>query len=432
MSFFGVPLSGLVASQNQLQSISNNLANISTDGYKDQNVTFADLFAGVQGQNGSSDPIQTGLGVKTTATTSDFTDGATTSTGISSNMAISGTGFFEVQSKGGTVSYTRAGDFTTNNAGQMVDPSGNLVMGYPAVNGVVQTSAALQPINVGSGVTIPAVASTLFSLSANLGASAVVSSVPTPSLSSPVAVFDSLGTEHTLSVAYTKTSANTWSYQVTIPSAELTAGATGATTLATGTMNFNTAGILTSVAQTTPTAVPAGPPGTIAITTGTANLADGAAPMTVKWNLLDSSGNPTITQTSAASATAATSTDGSASGILQKFDIGSDGTVEGTFSSGTIQALGQVALASFTNLQGLVHIGNNDYQSTIGSGLASVGVAGTGGRGTITGGSVEASNVNVAAEFAKMIVAQQAYQGDAKVVTTFDQISQATIAMIPA
>ena len=119
-----------------------------------------------------------------------------------------------------------------------------------------------------------------------------------------------------------------------------------------------------------------------------------------------------------------------AGGTLSSYSIESDGTIEGTFSNGATQALGQVAIANFANTQGLQSTGNNLYEQTAGSGAAEIGVAGTGGRGTITGGSVEASNVDTAAEFAKMIVAQQAYQANAKTVTTFDQISQATIAMI--
>jgi flagellar hook protein FlgE len=107
-----------------------------------------------------------------------------------------------------------------------------------------------------------------------------------------------------------------------------------------------------------------------------------------------------------------------------------DGTIEGTFTSGNTLALGQVAVASFANVQGLVSTGNNNYQPTAASGTAVIGVAGTGGRGTVVGGSVEESNVDIATEFAKLIVAQQAYSANAKSVTTFNQVSQATIAML--
>jgi flagellar hook protein FlgE len=158
-------------------------------------------------------------------------------------------------------------------------------------------------------------------------------------------------------------------------------------------------------------------------------FADGAATMPLNWNLV-TAGNTTITQTSTPSATSATSTNGFASGTLSTYAVQPDGTIDGTFSSGQTLALGQVAVASFANTQGLVAVGNNNYQATAASGAPVVGIAGTGGRGTVIGGSVEQSNVNIATEFAKLIVAQQAYSANAKSITTFNQVSQATIAML--
>jgi flagellar hook protein FlgE len=110
--------------------------------------------------------------------------------------------------------------------------------------------------------------------------------------------------------------------------------------------------------------------------------------------------------------------------------VNKDGTIEGTFSSGKTLVLGQVAVASFANTQGLVNTSNNNYQPTAASGSAVIGIAGTGGRGTIIGGSVEQSNVDIASEFAKLIQAQQAYSANAKSVTTFNQLSQATLSML--
>src|ERR1700677_1568998 len=156
MGSFATPLSGLTAAQGQLESVSNNLANIDTDGYKDQTLTFADIFSQTNGiTNGSGDPLQTGSGVETNSTDADFSEGSLNATGISSNMAISGNGFFVVQDSQGAQVYTRAGDFTTNNQGQITTPDGSLVLGYPAVNGVVNTATTLQPLDVGTGVTIP-------------------------------------------------------------------------------------------------------------------------------------------------------------------------------------------------------------------------------------------------------------------------------------
>jgi flagellar hook protein FlgE len=214
-------------------------------------------------------------------------------------------------------------------------------------------------------------------------------------------------------VNYTKTAANTWSYTVDVPTS-----ATGlaSTTVASGNLTFDSSGNLTS------------PTGSVAITIP--SFTDGAAPMNLSWNLQTSSGGSSITQTSLPSSVNSPTQNGQESGTLSQISVLSDGTIEGLYTNGQSNSIGQVAVATFANSQGLVRTGGNDYQATVGSGVAAVGVAGTGGRGTITGGSVEASNVDVAAEFSKMIVAQQAYQANAKTVTTFQQISQATIQMV--
>jgi flagellar hook protein FlgE len=435
MGSFSTPLSGLTAAQGQLQSVSNNLANINTDGYKDQTLTFADVFSQTGATNGSGDPLQTGSGVTTSSTDSNFTEGSLNATGTSSNMALSGNGFFVTQSTSGLPDYTRAGDFTTNNAGQITTPSGELLLGYPAVNGVVNTATTLQPLQVGTGVTSPAVASSTINISANLNASSVIGDTA----SSTLLVFDSLGASHTLSVTYAMTGTNTWGYTVTIPTADLVPAPASPippnTTVASGTLTFNSSGVLTSTTPTggAATAPSAGialtiPPVAVAPAAQT-TFADGAATMPLTWNLV-TAGTPTITQTSTASATSATSTNGFASGTLSTYAVQPDGTIDGTFSSGQTLALGQVAVASFSNTQGLVAVGNNNYQASAASGAAVVGVAGTGGRGTVIGGSVEQSNVNIATEFAKLIVAQQAYSANAKSITTFNQVSQTTIAML--
>jgi flagellar hook protein FlgE len=410
MSFFGVPLSGLVASQDQLQAVSNNLANLDTVGFKDQTVSFSDIFAQSSLTNGTNDPLEVGLGVKASQTTSDFTDGATDATGISSNMALSGNGFFVTKASDGTTSYTRAGDFTANKQGELTTANGETVMGYPAVNGVVSTTGVLTPLQIGVGSVIPATATSTFQLTTNLNSTAATGAT----FASTTPVYDSLGSSHVLTVNYTKTGTNTWSYSVNVPTADT--GATS-TQVASGNLTFDTSGNLTS-------------PTTGSIPVSIPTFADGAASMNLTWSLKDEAGNSSITQTDLASATSSTTQDGKSSGTLTSYAVSTDGTVEGTYSNGQVTALGQVVVATFANTQGLVRLGNNNYQVTSGSGAALVGVAGTGGRGVITGGSVEASNVDVAAEFSKMIVAQQAYQANAKTVTTLNQISQATIQMI--
>ena len=412
MGSFSSPLSGLLAAQQQLQSVSNNLANIDTDGYKDETLTFSDIFAQTGATSGSGDSVQIGSGVAVSSTDSNFTEGNLNSTSISSNMAISGNGFFVTQGTNGAQDFTRAGDFTTNKDGQLITPSGQLLLGYPAVNGVVNNSASMQPLQVGS-MTSPAVPSTTVGITANLDSDTAVGGTAT---SSTVDVFDSLGTSHTLTVNYTMTATGTWNYTVTVPSADVVAGTAGDTTVGSGTLNFNGSGQLTSITNPVPISIP--------------TLADGATQPLTLTGPFGTAANPTITQTALASATSATTTDGFAPGTLSTFAVQPDGTIEGTFTSGNTQALGQVAVASFTNNQGLVSVGNNDYQASVASGAAVIGLAGTGGRGTVVGGSVEQSNVDIASEFAKLIVAQQAYSANAKSITTFNTLSQATLAMI--
>ncbi len=430
MSFFSIPLSGLNASQSALQAISSNLSNVSTDGYKDQNVTFNDIFAQTGISNGALDPIQTGQGVATASTTTNFTDGTATETGIASNMALSGDGFFIAKQTNGNVAYMRAGDFTTNKAGQLVAPDGSLILGYPAQNGVVQTSAPIQPLSIGVGLIHPATATANFNASVNLNATTAVNGTA----SSTIGVYDSLGAPHNVEITYTKTGANAWSYSVTVPSGELASptDATAATQqVASGSLAFDSNGKLTSSADANGNAYPNdanGNPPPIAISIPA--YSDGASAMNLNWNLADTSGTSLLTQSDLKSGTSNVVQDGSAAGALTGYTVEADGTVQATFSTGATAALGQVAVATVTNTQGLQQIGNNLFQVTAGSGQAEVGIAGTGGRGIIKGGYVESSNVNVANEFSKMIVAQQAYQANAKTVTTFNQIEQATIAML--
>jgi flagellar hook protein FlgE len=187
--------------------------------------------------------------------------------------------------------------------------------------------------------------------------------------------------------------------------------------VSSGTLTFNSSGALTS---------PSGSVTGINIT----GLSDGAASMNLTWNLADASGNPTLSQQDSASATTATNQNGYGVGTLTGYSVLQNGTIEGQFSNNQTLALGQVAVAGFANVQGMTQSSNGDFQSTVASGAAVVGQAGVGGLGTITGGAVEASNVDLSTEFSNMIVAQQGYEANAKVLTAFDQVSQATIQLV--
>lgn len=411
MSAFSLPLSGLATTSELLNVIANNLANLNTDGYKNESLNFADVFNQMQGVSGNGDPIQVGSGVQVEGETSNFTNGSVSSTGISSNMALQGNGFFVVENGAGEQNFTRDGDFTTNSLGQLCTPDGQLVMGYPAVNGQVTTATGLAPINVSQASNIPAVATSSFSMDTNLNAGAKVGDT----FSSPITVYDSLGSSHVLTVTYTNTGANAWSYNISIPGKDV-GSASASQTVASGNLTFNSSGNLVS---------PSSPITGINIS----GLADGAANLSMSWNLT-SNGSPTITQQDATSATSSSNQNGYGVGTLTGYSVLSDGTVQGEFSNNQTMALGQVAVAGFANVQGLQQIGNNDYHATFASGNAVVGQAGAGGNGSIVGGAVEESNVNLSSEFAEMIVAQQGYEANAKALTTMNQVSQATIQLI--
>ena len=412
MASFSVPLSGLQASSSELDVIGNNLANLNTDGFKDQTLNFGDIFSQMQGTSGNGDPIQIGSGVQIEGTSSNFTNGSVTSTGTASNMALLGNGYFVV-SKDGETSFTRDGDFSVNSSGQITTADGELVMGFPATNGTVSTSGVLAPITVNSNGTVPAAATSSFGVDANLDSASTVGTT----FNTPLTIYDSLGTSQSLNIQFANTGTNAWSYSITLPGSA-TGASTATTTLASGTLAFNSSGQLTSPAGTVPA---------INIT----GLADGAANMSLAWNLADSSGNPTITQQNTASALNTTPTqNGFAGGALTGYSVLSDGIVQGQYSNGETLALGQVAVANFANPQGLAQTGDGNEQATSGSGAAVIGEAGIGGNGSITGGAVEGSNVSLSTEFANMIVAQQSYDANAKVLTTLDQVDQSTIQMV--
>jgi flagellar hook protein FlgE len=407
MPTFSIPLSGLTASSTALATIANNLANLNTVGYKDARVLFRDLFYQTIGNNGAGDSVQQGAGTAVDSIPASFIQGNVDPSGVSTDVAILGDGFFVV-SKNGAVSYTRAGDFEVDKNSLLVTTDGQQVLGYRAVNGVVTPGQGLSPLTLGAGTISPATATTKVQLSTNLDANSGGTVY-----SAPMTIFDSLGGSHVLLFSYTKTGTNAWNYSISIPAADVN-GTTDPTVLKSGTLAFDGKGNLT-----TPAADVTG----IAIT----GFADGANDQTFDWKLFDANGNSFLTQLASPSGTSATQQDGSGSGTLVKFDIGSDGMITGAFSNGKTAVLGQLASATFANNQGLSRSGNNGFTETLASGQAVVGGPGTSGRGTLAGGALELSNVDIAKEFAALIVAQRSFQANARVVTTFDQITQDTI-----
>ncbi|HWF04242.1 MAG TPA: flagellar hook protein FlgE [Candidatus Angelobacter sp.] len=406
MPSFSIPLSGLQANSQDLNAISNNLANLNTVGYKDTRMEFRDLFYQQIGSTGAGEPIEIGAGTGVGSNVGLFTQGSVENSGVSTDMAIQGDGFF-VTDKGGLQQYTRAGNFTVDQTGNLVTTDGANVLGYAAVNGVVNTQSPVSAISVPKGQVSPATPTANVQFGLNLDAGAAVGT--TFSASTPV--YDSLGAPHVLTFDFTKTSANNWGYTVSIPGADV--GSATPVTVNTGTLTFNGAGQLTA---------PAANITGINIT----GFANGASPLTFAWNGF-AAPQTTLTQFAAASAVSNSSQDGSPSGTLVSFTVDQQGVVQGVFSNGQSRAIAQIAMASFANVDGLSSNGGNSYTATIGSGAANIGTAETGGRGEVLGGSLELSNVDISTEFAALIVAQRGYQANAKTVTTFDQVTQDTI-----
>ena len=409
MGNFSIALSGLQANSVALNTIGNNLANLNTTAYKGQTTSFEDLFYQQIGQSGSGDAIQVGAGTKVSGTSTDFTEGTILpdSNANSSDMALAGNGFFVVN-QSGVQSLTRAGNFQLSSNGDLITQDGQQVMGYAAVNGVVNQNSSLTPITIPVGVNEGAQATQNISVTANLNSGATVGTA----FSSPVQVYDSLGQSHQVAVNYTKTGTNTWSYSVNLPAGD----ATGTPTNNIGSLTFDSSGRLASPATSPNITFP--------------GLTDGASDLNFNWTLNDSSGNPTISQLASASTNTANSQDGFTSGVYQNFTADANGVITAHFTNSRTSTIGQIAVATVANTAGLTASGSNNFTATAASGAASIGVAGAGGRGTLDDGALEQSNVNISTEFSNLIVAQRAFEANSKTVTTFDTVSQDVLSMI--
>jgi len=506
MASFYIPLTGLNSDSTALNTIANNLANMNTTGYKSKSANFSDLFYQQIGEAGSGDPIQRGSGTQVASIETDFSNGSPNSTGVDTNVALQGNGFFVV-SDGGNALLTRAGDFSLDQSGNLITADGLSVMGFPAINGKVDTTAPLTPIHIPVGeVELPS-ATGKFEMTATLDSSAQIGDT----LPGTVQVYDSLGSSYQATVKYTKTGTNHWSYSVSLPDplpanvdsstgkVTFNFGSSGAT-LATvnpstnltitgpngsgvsSTINapaiaagedigsyatalqaaLNGAGISGTVTATGSQLTISGAnlttsgkvvqdPVSSASATGSltfdsngnlvspstnvagitfSGLSDGASNMNLTWELYGADGAANVSQVDQTSAVSSTLQDGFASGIYRGFSIGADGTVTATFKNGQKLNVGQLALGNVVNLQGLKALGNGEFETTLASGSATIGVSGTSGLGTMQGGALEGSNVNISAEFSNLIIAQRAFEANSKAITTFDTVTQETINMI--
>ena len=412
---FSTALSALKADSSAIDIIGNNLANLNTTGYKSTDIEFSNLMSEMMGS--SANPTQIGMGVGPVGSLTQYSQGTLQTTGGATDAAIQGNGFFVVANSSNQTLYTRAGNFQVDTNGNLVTATGEKVQGWSAVNGTVNPNSAVGNITVPLGGTIPAVATTTMNINANLNASTFNATTPA-TFSAPVQVYDSLGNSHNLTVTFTQTANNAWSYAVTVPSADLTSG--GTASLATGNLTFNADGsIATPAASATQPA--------IKIT----GLADGAANMNIAWNLFNSSGNSTITQLAQASGVSGTTQNGTAAGQISGVAIQNGGTIVASYTNGQQATVGQLALATFTNPESLISVGNNELEASATTAQAAIGAANSSGRGQIIAGSLESSNVDMATQFTDLLQMQSSYQAASKVITTSDTLLQDTVNLVP-
>ncbi len=414
---FSAALSALSADTTAIDVVGNNLANLSTTGFKASTVSFQDLVT--ESLGAGLGETQVGFGVGVPLTTRQFTQGALQSTGGVDDAALQGSGFFVATDPTGAQLYTRAGDFDVDANGNLLTQSGAAVQGWTAVNGVLNTNAPIANITVPIGTLQAPIATTQVQASLNLNAAATIGSA-NASYSTPLTAIDSLGTSHVLTLSFTETAAGAWNYSVSIPGQDLTSGTAGTpTVLATGTINFDSSGNLTT---------PPASAGPVAITA--AGLTDGAADLNLNWNLYDANQAPLITQFAQESAVSANSQNGQAAAQLSSVAITDGGQILAQYSNGQQAVVAQLAVASIRNPTSLLAMGNNNYEASSLTALPAIGTANTGGRGQVLGGQLESSTVDIATEFTNLIIYQRGYEANAKVVNTANQLSQDTINLI--
>lgn len=397
-------LSGLNAASKNLDVIGNNVANTNTVGFKQSQTQFADVFANSLSGGGGN---QAGIGVKVADIAQQFSQGSITASNNSLDIAINGSGFYRLNDQG-VISYTRNGQFHPDKDGYIVSSTGMRLTGYSA-NADGQIIAGSPTDLRISSADLPPRATTLVNTGVNLDmretplSSAAFDPADPATYQSfvPMPIHDSLGNASTVSTYFVKTAANTWDVFGTSEGAALNGGAP------LGTLNFLSNGSLD-------------PSGT-SIFNVTKPVTTGADP--VVFNL-DFTGT---TQFGSSFGLNSMVEDGYASGRLIGFDIGADGTLQGSYSSGKFLTLGQVVLANFANPQGLQLQGNNTWVESTTSGTPLLGTPKTGGLGVLQSGAVEDSNVELTSELVNMITAQRVYQANAQTIKTQDQLLQTLV-----
>jgi len=404
-------LSGLRNHQVMIDIVGNDIANVSTVGFKGSVAVFSDVLSqtlnGVQapgGQTGGTNPAQIGLGARLAGTQQSFTQGAIQRTERNSDVAIQGDGFFVI-GNGDESLYTRAGSFNLDARGRLATVGGVLVKGWQSgANGAIDTNGPIGPVEIRVGDLLPPDQTTEVGIGGNLSAGAATGTAVTMS----TLTYDVQGNAIPLNLTFTKDAAlNQWTVAGSTPTPGGGPPATTPVTFTPSTLTFDGTGELTG-------------PRILAFSP----IAGMTTPLTM--DLGTAMGPARLTQFAGQSSAGINRQNGSPAGSLQSFAISPDGVILGSYSNGRARPIGQLAMAVFANPGGLERL-SGAWRATPNSGLVQIGTASSGGRGTMLAGSLEMSNVDLAEEFTRLIVAQRGFQGNARVITASDEVLQEVV-----
>jgi flagellar hook protein FlgE len=398
-------ISGLSAQATAMTVIGDNIANVNTTAFKSNSSHFANILSNSLG--GESATSGVGRGVEFWGASAQWTQGSLENSANSTDLAINGKGFFMVEDMSGSRFYTRAGSFSFDKEGYLVNPDGLKLQGYQLDrNGNI---GSITDIYVPGERISPPSATTEFNFDINLSSAAVAGDTYTTSQT----VYDSLGNAVPMTLTFTRqAAARTWAVTGSIPT---TAG-TGVTFGGAASTNivFDASGAMTAPAADVAVAM--------ALTNGA------TTPLSLTWDFYNGTvSNGDVTGFSSTSGTTFQYQDGYPAGSLRSIGVSEEGIVTATYSNGEMTPLFQVSLVDFPSYEGLTKMGRNLYAESLGSGQALPGVVGNGRLGSIAPSSLEMSNVDLAQEFVKMITTQRAFQANSRVITTSDEILQELI-----
>jgi flagellar hook protein FlgE len=396
-------LSSMSTYQTGLEVVANNIANANTTGFKTSRISFQDLFsqtlnvAGAPSEvGGGMNPVQVGSGVQLGSITTDFTQGSVKFTGTPTDLAVMGDGFLIV-SDGRRNLFTRDGALMVDAAGRLVHTSsGWPVQGMMAdANGVIPETGPLTDLTIPIGTTLNAEATTRAELAGNLQADAAVGDTA----NTLFRVIDSQGNSHDVTVTFTKSAANEWTWAAT----------SEGNTVGTGTLTFDADG-----------RVSGGSTGSLSLT-----LTNGAVtPLNATLQL------GSLTQLASSSSVSVTNRDGFPPGFLDSVSVDQNGVINAVFTNGQAQPLGRVFLARFANPTGLMRQAENLMVPSVNSGEPQFLQPGDAGTGTIQSGALELSNVDVATELTNVMLNQRGFQAAARIITASDELVQDALGLI--